>query len=249
RAIYWVGEFKQERFVPDHEQPRHLEIINRLLSPSVAYDEEGRTTAIAIIPDLIPAEMQYQRGWTHLYSIPRLWELKDSVLLQSPHPALKKLRGTPLQRSKLHLQEGDTLAIAKGQQLELLLKLDISRTSSFNLVVGKNAHNGEATSLHFDLEAAALLIDHNKSSLNPLFEKRKETGIFHHRPQEPLLLHIFVDGSVLEGFVNNKEAFTTRFFTTDPVSDEIELVIQKGSLQVLDMTVWPITPAKVSCGF
>lgn len=249
RAIYWVGEFKQERFVPDHEQPRHLEIINRLLSPSVAQDEEGRTTAIAIIPDLIPAEMQYQQGWTHLYSIPRLWELKDSMLFQSPHPALKKLRGTPLQRSNLHLQKGDTLAIAKGQQLELLLKLDISQTSSFNLIVGKNAQNGEATSLHFDLEATTLLIDHTKSSLNPLFEKRKETGIFHHSPQEPLLLHIFVDGSVLEGFVNNKEAFTTRFFTTDSASDEIELVVQKGSLQVLDMTVWPITPAKVSCGF
>jgi beta-fructofuranosidase len=249
RAIYWVGEFKQERFIPDHEQPRQLEIINRLLSPSVAQDEEGRTTAIAIIPDLIPAEMQYQRGWTHLYSIPRLWELKDKVLHQSPHPALKKLRGTPRHQSNLYLKEGDTLLLAKGQHLELLLQLDISQTSSFNLIVGKNAHNGEATPLHFDLAKASLRIDHNNSSLDPGFEKRVEQGFFHHRPQEPLLLHLFVDGSVLEGFLNKQEAFTTRFFTTDTASDNIVLVVQKGSLIVSDMTVWPITPARVSCGF
>ena len=93
RALYWVGDFKNERFIPDNPVPRKLEVINRLLSPSLSYDKEGRLTTISIIPDEIGSRAAYLHGWTHLYSIAREWKLRNGKIEQTPHPALQQLRG------------------------------------------------------------------------------------------------------------------------------------------------------------
>ena len=53
RCQYWIGDFKNEKFIPDNPVPQNLEVINRLLSPSVVETPEGDVAAIAIIPDEI----------------------------------------------------------------------------------------------------------------------------------------------------------------------------------------------------
>ena len=93
RTQYWVGKFENEKIIPYSPLPRNLEVINRLLSPSVIETSDGLITAIAIIPDEIGAEANYKQGWAHLYSIPRVWNLKkNGKIAQSPHPVLKQLR-------------------------------------------------------------------------------------------------------------------------------------------------------------
>lgn len=92
RCQYWIGDFKNEKFIPDNPVPQNLEVINRLLSPSVVETPEGDVAAIAIIPDEIGGEATYEQGWAHLYSMPRRWQLKDGKLCQTPHPVMKQLR-------------------------------------------------------------------------------------------------------------------------------------------------------------
>jgi beta-fructofuranosidase len=41
RCQYWIGDFKNEKFIPDNLIPQNLEVINRLLSPSVVETPEG----------------------------------------------------------------------------------------------------------------------------------------------------------------------------------------------------------------
>ena len=63
RCQYWIGDFKNEKFIPDNPVPQNLEVINRLLSPSVVETPEGDVAAIAIIPDEIGGEATYEQGW------------------------------------------------------------------------------------------------------------------------------------------------------------------------------------------
>ena len=48
---------------------------------------------------------------------------------------------------------------------------------------------------------------------------------------------MFIDGSVVEGFINDKEAFTTRIFPKFNDSDEVE-VFENGSILINKLDFW-----------
>ena len=150
-ALYWVGDFVNGKFVPDHKMPKKLEVVNRLLSPSVARDKEGRTIAIAIIPDEIHAEAQLRQGWTHLFSIPRTWELKNGEIYQQPHPNLKKLRETKQDFESTILKDNKHLLLSGGtHQLEINVELIPENCKKFGFIVGKNKDSSEFTKIYYD---------------------------------------------------------------------------------------------------
>lgn len=240
-AVYWTGDFINETFVPDHKMPKRLEVINRMLSPSVTLDEYGKTTAIAIIPDLIPAEMQMEQGWTHLYSIPRTWDLVDGYIHQKPHPALQKLRGNVTTISQQTIEPGQNLLISKGKhQLEIIAKIIPENCDKFGFIIGKNKENGEETTISFDLKTDEMFVDLTNSSKNEWIDKSLEKGNYKITQNKELELHLFVDGSVVEGFINGKDGFTTRIFPEFENSNEMEIFVEGGSLKLSEMKVWEL---------
>lgn len=240
-TLYWTGDFKNEKFVPDHKMPKKLEVINRMLSPSVAIDKDGQTTAIAIIPDLIHAKLQMEHGWTHLYSIPRTWDLVDGKIHQKPHPALKKLRSNEIIFSQQKIESGENFLISKGKhQLEIIAKMVPESCEKFGFIIGKNKENGEETKIFFDLKTNEMLVDLSKSSKNQLIRKTVEKGNYEISVYKELELHLFIDGSVIEGFINGKDGFTTRIFPEFESSNEIELFAEGGSLKLLEMQAWEL---------
>lgn len=240
-AIYWTGDFVGEKFVPDHQMPKRLEIINRMLSPSVNHDENGLTTAIAIIPDLIPAEMQMTQGWTHLFSIPRIWELVNGYIYQNPHPALQKLRNNETSFSQQAIEPGQNLSISKGKhQLEIIARINPGNAKKLGFVIGKNSSNGEETKIYFDLEMDEMVIDLTNSSKNNWVRKNIEKGAYNLDSTKEVEIHLFVDGSVVEGFINGKDAFTTRIFPEFENSDEIELFTEGGSSKLMELKFWEL---------
>ncbi len=240
-AVYWTGDFINEKFIPDHKMPKHLEVINRMLSPSVTHDENGLTTAIAIIPDLIPAKMQMTQGWTHLYSIPRTWDLLDGTIHQQPHPALKVLRLNEQTFSEKEIKAEENLVISKGKhQVEIIAKVNTKDCERFGFNIGKNSDNGEDTKIYFDLKTEELLVDLTKSSKNELIPKRIETGVYKLNRNEDVKIHLFIDGSVVEGFINDKDGFTTRIFPEFKNSDQVELFANRGSIILKELKVWEL---------
>lgn len=249
-AVYWTGDFINEKFVPDHKIPKRLEVINRMLSPSVSLDENGKTTAIAIIPDLIPAEMQMQQGWTHLYSIPRTWDLIDGYIHQQPHPALQKLRTNETNLSVQIVEPKKNLLISKGKhQVEIIAKVIPENCEKFGFVIGKNKDNEEETKIFFDLQLDEMRVDLTKSSKNKWIDKIVEKGKYKIYKNKEYKLHLFIDGSVVEGFINGKDGFTTRLFPDFESSNEIELFVEGGSLKLLEMKVWEINSSNNQTDF
>lgn len=248
RALYWTGDFKDERFVPDNAVPRNLEVVNRLLSPSLSYDTEGRLTTIAIIPDEIGSRAAYQHGWTHLYSIPRVWNLRNGKIEQTPHPALQQLRDKAYKVQSV-VKEGAPLCVSKGKhQLELKLKIDPMNAERYGFTLNKNRDNLEYSQIYYDVKTNEIVIDQRKSSLKkdiPL-QVRKDTY-----PLEsgiPVDFHVFIDGSVIEVFINEKEAFTTRIFPLKEDSNEVEIFTYGGDIRV-EGAYWDLNPAKMETDF
>ncbi|KOH45384.1 GH32 C-terminal domain-containing protein [Sunxiuqinia dokdonensis] len=240
-AVYWTGDFLNERFVPDQKMPRKLEVINRMLSPSVALDENGLTTAIAIIPDLIPAKMQMKQGWTHLYSIPRTWDLVNGKIYQKPHPAIQKLRKDQTSFPEQEIVPGQNLLVSTGKhQLEIIAKIVPQKASKFGFFIGKNEANGEETKVYFDLETNELLVDLTKSSNNKSIDRGIEKGEYELNPEKEVEIHLFIDGSVIEGFIDGKDGFTTRTFPNYGNSSEIEIFADGGSIILKDLKLWDI---------
>ena len=248
-ALYWVGDFVNEKFIPDTQLPQKLEVINRMLSPSVTLDTDGRTTAIAIIPDLIPAKLQLKHGWTHLYSIPRTWNLIDGQIHQAPHPAIQKLRDTLKTFKSLSVSSSQNIKIGRGHQIEIIAEITPTSANKFGFLIGKNEQNGEQTKICFDLETNQLIIDQSKTSKIEMMDKRVEVGDCKLKRNETVKLHLFIDGSVVEGFINDKEAFTTRIFPKFENSNEIEIFCEEGDAKIEEIKIWNLKSSKNNSDF
>ncbi|MEL7124529.1 MAG: GH32 C-terminal domain-containing protein, partial [Bacteroidota bacterium] len=59
-------------------------------------------------------------------------------------------------------------------------------------------------------------------------------------PEKPFKFQLFIDGSVIEGFINDQQAFTTRIFPSSEDSNEIEMFTKDGSLMVNQLDFWTL---------
>ncbi len=249
-ALYWSGDFVNEQFVPDEAMPKKLEVINRLLSPSLTHDRDGNTTAIAIIPDETSAKETYSRGWTHLFSIPRIWTLENGKINQQPHPSLKTLRFAETTFATKTIDTTETLLISKGhQQLEISVDIIPGKSSKFGFIFGNDDRGKEMSKIYYDFKKQQLVIDQSQSSLRKNVPLQIRTGDYKLRSNEKLNLHLFIDGSVIEGFINNEDAFTTRIFPLDANSNQVEIFTAGGRVNLIQATVWRLKSAHIKTAF
>jgi len=244
RALYWVGEFRNERFVPDFRKPKPLEVVNGLLSPSLANDEEGRSTAIAIIPDEIRAKANYELGWAHLYSIPRVWKLKEGQIRQYPHPNLTQLRQNPRYYEDLSLggTDNDEIPRINSRQVEIQASIIRNDAGKVGMYVGKSPDGREYTEIVYDFDEQQFKVDRTHSSMNPNMHDDVKTGRYPLQGRTDTLdLHVFIDGSVVEVFVGDGAAFTTRMFPEEPSASLTEFFAREGKATIRDLKVWSLS--------
>ena len=249
RALYWVGNFVNERFVPDNPIPENLEVINRLLSPSVTEDKDGKICAIAIIPDEISGEAAYNQGWSHLYSIPRVWNLAGGKIKQSPHPALRFLRAANSSVIDTMVGSHQSVKIYSGhQQYELVAQVTPNKSKQFGFVLHKNPDGSEYTKIYYDVDAKELVVDQRHSSAKKGIPLRIKKDALILDTSKPIEFHVFVDGSVVEIFINDQHALTTRIFPSKEQSNQAEIFAEGDSIQI-KAEIWAIRPAVMNTDF
>lgn len=249
RALYWIGDFVNEKFIPDNPIPKNLEVINRLLSPSLVTDKDGLLTAIAIIPDEIGGEATFTHGWTHLYSIPRVWSLKENRIIQSPHPALKALREEQKLFQNQQVVSFKPLLISTGrQQVEIEATIEPNSSKKFGFIVGENPDHSEYTRIYYDTETREMVVDQAHSSLKEHIPLNIRKDTYNLDFSKPVNLHLFIDGSVVEVFVNKEDAFTTRIFPLKESSNQVEIFSEEANI-TSTINVWNLKSAQVKTDF
>jgi len=249
RTQYWVGDFKNEKFIPDDPVPQNLEVINRLLSPSVADTPDGKVVAIAIIPDEIHGYANYDQGWAHLYSMPRVWNLKEGKLCQSPHPVMEELRNSHQSFSRQILSKDEPLMISNGvHQMEIDATFYPDDARQFGFILCKNPDDSEYTKIFYDADNREFVIDQTHSSQRKFIPLRIRKDSYDLDTSKPVNIRLFVDGSVVEGFINGEDAFTTRIFPLDEKSSQIG-VFADGIHSEVAVDFWTMDSAKVKMNF
>jgi beta-fructofuranosidase len=267
RTRYWIGDFKNEKFIPDHPVPKNLEVINRLLSPSVQTSPDGDMVAMAIIPS--GGMNSYKQGWAHLYSIPRVWELKEGRIVQRPHPALTQLRSAHQVHTRQPLTKVRPRVISIGErQLEINATFYPGDARRFGFVLYKNSEGTEQCRIYYDADTKELVIE--QTTLN----NQQSFGGFMQRPGQgegnrtpppvnrtritkdtytadisgAVNIRLFIDASVIEGFINNQDAFTASVTPTDAGFTQMELFAE-GTTSEAEADVWVLKSSLVESNF
>ena len=224
RTLCWVGTIGSDgKFVPDSEV-QYLEMggISRdgygLLSPTIIPSHLSPLTShllIGIVPDKLPTQTNFEMGWAHNYSLPREVSLAaDGSLVQKPYSGLSAMRTATTASAEETLT--GSKALVSGRQIELLGEFTpTTGTCGFRFL--KNA------SLSYDADSKRLTLD-----LTALARQSNDNGayngIYAATLTEPLTkLHVFLDGSILDIFVNDRWAYSVRVFPTDAAQVETEV--------------------------
>ena len=223
RTLCWVGTIDNDgKFTPDGEM-QYLEMAGishdgyGLLSPSI-YQENGMTLLLGIVPDKLRTENNYEMGWAHNYSLPREISLAaDGSLIQKPYSGLTAMRTETAYSKAFALNGIESLAPVSGRQIELLGEFTVaSGTCGFNFL--KSAF--QQASLTYDTDRGTLTFD-----FTSMGRQANDLGVYNGvytaiLPRkvtvgEKLKLHVFLDGSIADIFVNDTWAYSVRLFSID----------------------------------
>ncbi len=244
RCSYWMGKSDGHRFIPTDKQPLRLDLINQFLSPSVARDVKGRYVAIGIIPETRSSSDQMLAGWSHVFSLPREWYLtKQGRLGQRPHPDLKSLRGRETYLHNLKIPASGNLHLSEisGEAMEIILRINPGENMDMGLSLRSSPDNQEATVIYYDSGKQEVVLDRSLSRNErtaPAQTQRVDRASYPIKPQEGLTLHVFLDHSVLECFINDQDAFATRIYPSRKDSIGVWLLAPGGSVMVSSLLAW-----------
>jgi beta-fructofuranosidase len=241
RSLYWIGSFVNEKFTPYFKKPKEFELVNQnLLAPAIGTDESGRITYIGIIPEDRDVQAQINAGWRHTFSLPRqIRLLKDSTIGHIPHPNLCRLHGEYVQITNRTITKNSNFNIpeVQGNQMELDFDIKADSLSVFSVQVYKNADAQEFTSLVFDLAANTISLDRTHSTFSlATKDMRQVSYVFDYNAA--IDVKIFLDHSILEVFVENVVVFSCRVYPSREASNEIDLVVNEGTVDIVRLDAW-----------
>ncbi len=96
----------------------------------------------------------------------------------------------------------------------------------------------EQLKVYYDVETREWVIDASQSSLADGARKDIRRGTYNIATEETFDVRVFIDGSVVEVFINGEDHFTGRFFPTLPSSDGIEMFVGGGIATAENVKIW-----------
>ena len=232
RNTYWLGSWENEEFTPNHDDPHRLDLINRFLSPAIERTPDGRIVAVGIIPNHVTSEFAKELGWEHTFSLPREWYYheEDEIMGQRPVRELEQLRGEHTSRGPISLGDGRGSVLDKeSTTFEMIADFNISDAEEAGVILRASPDRSEQTRIYYDTNNQEIVVDLSEASNNPDTERDVRTGDFELGDDENLRLHVFVDNSVIEVFVNDSRALATRVFPTQSSSNQVDLFASGGT--------------------
>ncbi|KKD56590.1 MULTISPECIES: glycoside hydrolase family 32 protein [Paenibacillus] len=194
-------------------------------APQTMIDPQGRRIMVAWmgLPDIeYPTD---PNGWAHCLTLPRELTLHEGKLLQRPIPELTTLRRNSEDRVADTLSsESKTYEGFKGTAYEMICEVDLLDAKAFGIEF--RASETEKTVIKYNAVSRKLVLDRTQSG-EPVATSYGEVRQCAW-DKDHIKLHLFVDTSSVEIFVNDgEEVFTSRIFP-HPESDEIRFFADKG---------------------
>jgi len=256
-ARYYLGRFENEKFYPE----RHVRMNwpgGTMFAPESLLDGKGRRIFWGWVCPGRSIEALNAAGWSGVMSMPRVLSIEDDGTVSiGPVKEIERLRINPVGRENVELADGVQVPLeeVRGTAWELALDIEPGNARRVGIRVCCSPDGAEQTEIVFDPAAGTLSVDISKSSLStevfwpypwPFKTEREEqpgvsrvqTAPFSLAPGETLKLRVFLDGSILEVFANNRQCITQRIYPTRKDSTGVLLFSQGGSTRVRTLQAW-----------
>jgi beta-fructofuranosidase len=223
--VHWkVGTYANRRFTPEQEG---IVDWGSYYAAKTMLDANGNRILWGWIPETRPDSELVAAGWSGVMSLPRVLSLdKENHLGTSVAPAVKQLRGR-------HLGfDHNTDALARSRFLERLRIHDLAAELSVEIVP-----KADQFSIALQSEDGTRFTSVSVANNNGQRELRvgRVSCPLPEATTSAIRLHMFLDGSVLEVFVNDSTAVTARVYEIP--SSPLRLALE-GHAQISSLGVW-----------
>lgn len=235
-CLYRIGDIGTDGKFENYSEAERFDFFSRdgygLLSPTISTLPDGRTVALGIVADNMPTSFNLEHGFAHLYSLPRVISLKDGKLYQQPHEGIYGYRSSEnVYKVTASKELNGTLNLhpVRGREAEVRATFTVGdATFGFNIL--KNA-KGKCGTLSYNPSNREIKLDFG--GIARVADDKNINSFAYTLPEAPakgedMEIHLFVDHTILDIFVNNRYAASVRVFPTDDNADLIE-VFSNGS--------------------
>ena len=248
--VFWKTGVLDPRELLFHEQQSGVLDYGSFYAPKTRLDKSGNRILWGWIQETRPEAEYSAAGWAGLMSLPRVLTMgQDGRLKISVDPAVEKLRkheqklhlapAKPAEHGSKEMQSTERLKDACGEILCV-----VNPNEPFTLDLLDTSQHTEAPKDPTAVVAMQIsLISLRYSHANPgeLVVDQQRMPI-HLAADEPLGLHFYIDGSVIELFVNNQITCTKRFYYPGVAAPEIAVSITGKQSDISRLSMWQLTP-------
>ncbi|WKA53191.1 glycoside hydrolase family 32 protein [Planococcus shixiaomingii] len=224
---YFVGKWQVGTTEFPHGEFHELDRGFDFYAPQTFQDKAGRRIMLGwmgITDEQESFQPTIERGWVHALTIPRELELKNSRIIQKPVQELKQMREAGGFKCQTSLEnETKTWHELSGIVSELVIRFQQNHAETIEIEIRKNL------SIIYDKQINRLTLKRKR------FEdgKIESRSCFLDKLED---LHIYLDTSAIEIFVNGgQEVFTARFFAED---NEKEIIFTVNGHVDIDLEKW-----------
>ncbi len=228
-VYYFIGSYQNLTFTP--EQQGVLDASPAFYAPQSFRDEQGRRIVFGWLREGRDDAALQAAGWAGVMSLPRILSLHDGKLAMEPAAELTRLRQRHQQIAPQRI-EGQQLINEQftSNALEILMELEYSNDSHCGICLQDQGHPDEL--LQISMQATGISVAQTAGDQQSAEQCVLEPGRH--------TLHIFIDGSVLEIFIDNRQCFTQRFYHSAPQQLNLNIFCDKGAFNVRGMDIWEL---------
>ncbi|MBR1804925.1 MAG: glycoside hydrolase family 32 protein [Selenomonadaceae bacterium] len=221
----FVGTLDYETGIFDRGELQLLDRGFDMYAPQVTETPDGRTIMIGWL-DMWAVEMpEATDGWAGMMSIPRELHVRDGKIFSTPVKELEQLRlrtWKPVLLKDVSIDAATQFEGVEGEACELVMTIDAAASKKFSIAV--RASETEQTVMTFDGASSTFTLDRSKSGRliheidfknGDIIKPADNVREIKLEPCDKLKLHVFIDRSSLEVFINDgAEVLSTRLYPT-----------------------------------
>ncbi len=238
-TIAMRGQYRDGRFTPSLTHKLDYGDAH-FYAPQTMPIRDGRRIMFGWVMEGRSEAAVLAAGWAGVMSLPREVRLaSDGQVVALPIAEVRQLRGMEQRVSPGPVMPGAPQWVPiRGAHLELEVILLPPPHGTASVWLRASPDGAEATILRYDRAAATLTLDRSRSSLsNEVWRDAHHTPL-PLAPGEPLRLRIFLDGSLIEVFANDRRSITSRIYPSRPDSDGVAVQAAGNPAELVTMRAW-----------
>ncbi len=253
---YFIGEFDGENFTPDEEEIKWFDYGADIYA-GVTWSNTPNERPI-LLGWMSPPKYAGDTPtdpWRSAMTLPRELRLEQTDagihLAQAPVNELESLRGEQVSWENETVEStNDLLSGVEGDTLEIIAEIDLVQTTANEVGFHVRKSDTEYTAIGYQVDEKEAYVNRENSGIvdfHPDFAAKHTASL--EMNAETLKLHMFVDRSSVEVFINDGETVFTEQIFPDPTSKGLELFADNGTIHLKNLEIYQLNSSEFTPGY